>query len=169
MAHDPPADQRRPTLILFCGLPGSGKTTLATELAGQGHGIRICTDDWQGELAGFDDPDLHERLQGLLRRHALDLLRHGVDVILEDGLWTHAERAAIVADARAAGARIEWHLLTVPAEELWRRLAARNAAAARGAHPVSRADLERARAVFDEPSPAEKSAVDLVVEHHWVA
>lgn len=169
MAHDRSAEQDRPTLILFCGLPGSGKTTLATALAGEGRGIRICTDDWQGELAGFDDPDLHERLQRLLRRHALDLLRHGVDVILEDGLWTHAERASIVAEARAAGARIEWHLLTVPVEELWRRLSARNARAALGAHPVSRADLERARAVFEEPSAAEKSAVDVVVEHRWEA
>lgn len=40
----------KPTLILFCGLPGSGKTTLAKRLEKQGRGIRICTDDWQENL-----------------------------------------------------------------------------------------------------------------------
>jgi len=73
-----------PAVTLFCGLPGSGKTTLAKCLEADGRGIRLCTDDWQGEL-GVDhtDADFHNRLQPLLYRHALTLLRHGVSVILE--------------------------------------------------------------------------------------
>lgn len=80
-----------PTMTLFCGLPGSGKTTLAKRLEAAGRGIRLCTDDWQGDL-GVDhvEWDFHNRLQPLLYRHALTLLRHGVSVILEDGLWMAA-------------------------------------------------------------------------------
>ncbi len=34
------------TLILICGLPGSGKTTLAQTLEKERNAIRMCPDDW---------------------------------------------------------------------------------------------------------------------------
>jgi predicted kinase len=74
---------------LFCGLPGSGKTTLAKRLETEGRGVRLCTDEWEAALRdGRADPAFHDRLQAVLYRHGLALLRQGVDVILEDGLWT---------------------------------------------------------------------------------
>lgn len=53
----------KPTLTLFCGLPGSGKTTLAKKLEQEKRGIRICTDDWQ-ECLGIDHHDeaFHDKL-----------------------------------------------------------------------------------------------------------
>ena len=56
----------QPTLTLFCGLPGSGKTTLAKRLEQIGKGIRICTDDWQEHLGHFFP--LRGTLQGVLVR-----------------------------------------------------------------------------------------------------
>lgn len=95
---DGPASGRA-TITLFCGLPGSGKTTLARRLESQGRGVRICTDEWQFALGvPPDDDDFHERLQVTLYQHALGLLRVGCDVILEDGLWRAEERAAIRSD-----------------------------------------------------------------------
>jgi predicted kinase len=150
-----------PTLTLFCGLPGSGKTTLAKRLEADGRGIRICTDDWQARLGvAHTNLDFHERLQPVLYQHAMALLRHGTDVILEDGLWRREERTQKFNDARAAGARIELHVFEVDLETLWARLQQRNDEAAAEAYPISYEELQQAWSVFQPPTPDEFSAVD---------
>ncbi|MFG6491616.1 AAA family ATPase [Microbacterium sp. P03] len=157
---------RRATLTLFCGLPGAGKTTLARRLENEGRGIRLCTDDWQADLGvDAEDGDFHGRLQTALYRHALQLLAHGVDVILEDGLWMGAERAEKFHDAREVGARIELHVFDVELETLWARLQVRNTGARRGAHPLGREDLERAWSLFEPPGADELAAVDRYLIH----
>lgn len=148
-------------MTLFCGLPGSGKTTLAKRLEAQGRGIRLCTDDWQMEL-GVDhtDTDFHDRLQRLVYRHALSLLSQGVSVILEDGLWTAGERAEKFRDARACGSGIEFHVFDVPYDTLWNRLLERNQEAAPGAYPMTEDELRRAWDLFQYPSSEELASVD---------
>lgn len=154
------------TLTLFCGLPGAGKTTLARRLEAEGHGIRIATDEWQGAIGvPHADVDFHEALQVVLYQHALTLLRAGVDVILEDGLWTAGERREKVADARASGARIHLHVFDVDHDTLWGRLQRRNAEAHRASAPISEDDLRRAERVFEPVSAAELALVD-EAHHH---
>ena len=160
---------RRPsaaTLTLFCGLPGSGKSTLARRLAVEGRGVRLSTDEWRDAL-GFapSDDEVHGRLQRLLYRHALDLLRQGTDVILEDGLWMAHERTEKFADARACGARIELHGFDVDQQTLWSRLQRRNADPRPGDHPVSEEELRWASGLFEPLTPAEVAAVDAYTVH----
>jgi len=156
----------KPTLILFCGLPGSGKTTLAKKLENQGKGIRICTDDWQESL-GIDhsDDDFHERLQRRLYEHALELLQRQQDVILEDGLWQKNERDEKLADARRCGARTEIHFFDLTINEIWRRLEQRNNNLMHGAVPVTRKQLENHWQVFERPDKTELSQFDQVFIH----
>lgn len=157
----PGPEHAGPTLTLFCGLPGAGKTTLARRLEAEGRGVRLCTDDWQAALGvPHDDTDFHERLQPVLYRHGLDLLRHGTDVILEDGLWQQVERVAKITDGRACGARIELHVFDVPAATLWDRLHRRNSDGEAGAYPMTRAALDWAVSVFQPPTADELASVD---------
>ena len=158
---DDRARQRRPTLTLFCGLPGAGKSTLARRLEADGRGVRLCTDDWQAALGvSHADGDFHERLQVHLYRHGLTLLRAGVDVILEDGLWLQAERTEKFATARACGARIQLHVFDVAYETLWSRLRERGSAADPTAYPMTEQDLRRAWDLFEPPTPDELASID---------
>ena len=150
-----------PTLTLFCGLPGSGKTTLAKRLEADGAAFRICTDDFQAELGlPHQDSHFHDRLQRVLYRQALALLEHGTDVILEDGLWTRAERAQKFADAYLRGARIVLHVFDVPRDLLWARLQERRATAYAGSYPMSERELDSAWQIFQPPTTTELADID---------
>ncbi len=163
---DQSGERRAPTLTLFCGLPGAGKSTLARRLESQGRGVRLCTDDWQAELGvSHSDTDFHERLQRHLYQHGLTLLRAGVDVILEDGLWMAAERTEKFADARTSGARIELHVFDVAYEELWSRLQGRRSSADPTAYPMTEQELRWAWDLFQPPSAAELATVDAFTVH----
>ena len=155
-----------PTLTLFCGLPGSGKSTLARRLESDGCGVRLCTDDWQAML-GIDHADIefHDRLQIVLYRHGLTLLRQGVSVILEDGLWTRAERTNKFAGARDCGALIDLHVFDVPMETLRERVRWRNHEAVAEAYPMTDEELRLAWNLFEAPSPDELAAVDFWSVH----
>jgi len=157
---------RVPTLTLFCGLPGSGKSTLARRLEAAGVGVRLATDEWQAAVGiPHADGAFHERLQALLYRHALVLLRAGVDVILENGLWMAHERASKFADARSTGARISLHVFDTDLDTLWARIEQRNTAAAADTAPISEAELRAAWDVFEPVRDDELAAVDEYSRH----
>ena len=154
---------RVPTLTLFCGLPGAGKTTLAKQLERDGCGVRICTDDWQADLGvAHAEETFHDRLQQLLFRLAVELLLRGVDVILEDGLWTLPERTEKLAAARELNARVELHFFDLSLEDLWTRVRHRNATAHAAAVPITRESLESYWRVFQPPDQAELATFDHV-------
>jgi predicted kinase len=136
-------------LILLCGLPGAGKTTLARRLAGEIPAVRLCPDEWLAHL-GLD----------LYDEPAQDLLRLGQTVILEYGFWSRAEREAMRLGARALGAAVELRYLAVPLEELHRRLERRNAAGDAGTAPISRDMLDHWATIFEPPTPDELARYD---------
>lgn len=148
-------------LILICGLPGSGKTTVATQLAADARAVRLSPDEWKHAL-GIDYYDeqmrvrLEERLWGLAR----ELLTLGQSVILENGFWARKERDELRLAARTLGVAVDLHYLEAPVEELWRRLELRNAQAAPGTVPITRIDLEKWSAVFERPDAAELALFD---------
>ena len=148
-------------LILICGLPGSGKTTLATELAPTVPAVRLSPDEWKHDL-GIDYYDERRRVQleDRLWRLAQELLTLGQSVILENGFWAREERDELRLSARALGVAVELHYLEAPVEELWRRLQLRNDEARPGVVPIEREDLQRWAVEFEAPDAAERALFD---------
>ncbi len=136
-------------MILTCGLPGAGKTTLATQLAADRGAVRLTKDEWLIALGSspWDEPT-REKIEHELWRLAQELLRLGTSVVLDFGLWAREERDELRSAARALGVGVELHFLDAPVDELWRRVHTRNAAPPWDSHPIRRADLDRWRRAF---------------------
>ncbi len=148
-------------LILTCGLPGSGKTTLATRLARDRPAVRLTKDEWLWALGSspWDEPT-GERIEQQLWRLALELLGLGMSVVVDFGLWARVERDEMRTVARRMGVEVELHHLDAPTDELWRRIEARNASPPWDAEPIGRADLDGWRTLFEAPDAAELALFD---------
>ena len=151
----------RAELILTCGLPGAGKTTLAAQLASERDAVRLTKDEWLWALGStpWDEP-IRERVEHQLWRLAQEILRLGLSVVLDFGLWARIERDEMRHVARRLGVGIELHYLDVPTEELWRRIDARNTEPPWSIHPIRRADLDEWVRVFQAPDTAELALFD---------
>jgi predicted kinase len=152
----------------MCGLPGSGKTTLARRLADQIPAVRLCTDDWHAALeVSFSDQRFHDLLEDQLWILAQDLIRNGQNVIFEKGLWRRSERDEKRREAREIGVDIELHYFDVPVDELVTRLARRNAECRPNAFPVAREEIEQYFEGFEPPDETELAlfAVSTVHRH----
>lgn len=146
----------------MCGLPGSGKTTLAVKLAAHVPAVRLCPDDWLRGL-GIDlfDETARDRLEALLWRHAQELLALGQSAILEYGFWAGSAREEKRLWARSQGVGVELRFLDVPLPELLRRVQTRKAAGGDSEVPITREHLEEWSQRFQAPDEAELRLFDV--------
>jgi predicted kinase len=145
------------TLFLICGLPGSGKTTLARQLEAAHQALRLCPDEWIAEILADpgDQAELDrlrspiESIQWELAKRALGL---GVNVVLEFGFWSRQERTDFRQQAEALGAKVELCYLDVSRDELWARLSRRNAELPPGTFTVTETQLDLWSGWFEKPT-----------------
>ncbi len=147
-----------PTLFLLCGLPGSGKTTLAKQLERDRHALRLTPDDWLRSLFGNDRAraDAHRSaVEALQWSTAAQALERKIDVALDWGFWSRAERDDYRARAQALGARAAVKFLDVTAADLSARRADRERDAGPGAFRYSADELASWIKAFEPPTPDE--------------
>ncbi len=151
----------QPALHLTCGLPGSGKTTLARRLAVERDALRFTKDELVLALGGdlYDD-ELRDRVEAKLIELAFELLATGRSCILDFGLWSREERDALRLRARAQGVRVELHVLDVEPEELMRRIDDRYADAPHTTAEISAEQLAEWASSFEAPDEDERRLFD---------
>lgn len=148
-------------LLLTCGLPAAGKTTLARQLAADRRALRLTQDEWLIALGSSPwDASTREKVDDELWRLAQEVLRLGLSVVLDFGLWARSERDEMRSVARSLGVRVELHYLDVPTGELWRRIQARNFETPWNRYPIGRADFDEWLRIFEAPDAAELTLFD---------
>ena len=146
-----------PRLIIVCGLPGSGKTTRAKALESRLRAIRFSPDEWMDALSlDIYDQESRGKIEALQWKFAQELLELGLTVIIEWGTWGRAERDTLRLGARALGAAVELHYLSVPADVLFERIQRRGLEKP----PIERDSLSRWSEMFQVPTPEEMALFD---------
>jgi predicted kinase len=146
-----------PRLIIVCGLPGSGKTTLARALEDRLGAVRFSPDEWMDALSiTIWDAEKRARIETLQWRLAQQLLARGLAVIIEWGTWGRSERDDLRIRARELSAAVELHFLSASEDVLWERIQRRSAESP----PIDRETVSRWFEIFQPPTAEERSLFD---------
>jgi predicted kinase len=150
--------RKQPRLVLLCGLPASGKTTLARELADAYGAVRLNPDEWELAL-GIDpfDEEFQVKLEAEFSALTQRLIALGTSVILEWGFWARSQRDEKRELGRSLGAAVELRFLDVPYDELVRRVVDRHA---KGGLAITESHMERYRGIFQAPTDDELALYD---------
>ena len=147
---------RMATLFLLCGLPGSGKTTLAREIERDHAALRLAPDEWMSRIVrdGWDS-ERRAVVDAIQTEIALRVVALGVNVVFESAPWRRRDRDELRARAAAIGASVKLHYLKASREELIRRLEARNTNLPPHTFAVDAQQLIEMESWFEAPTPDE--------------
>src|SRR5580704_4653429 len=149
--------EREARLIILCGLPGSGKTTLGRALESRLRAVRFAPDEWMHALAlDYYDEDRRGKIEAVQWKLAQQLLALGLIVIIEWGTWGRSERDVLRLGARALGAAVELHYLSAPADVLFDRIQRRGLENP----PIDRDTVTQWLGAFQAPTPEEIALYD---------
>ena len=146
-----------PRLIIVCGLPASGKTTLAKGLESRLGAVRLSPDEWMDALSiNLYDEEKRGKIEALQWKFGQELLALGLTVIIEWGTWGRSERDTLRLAARALGAAVELHYLSAPVDVLLERIQRRG----RENPPIQQDALSQWFEMFQAPTPEEMALFD---------
>lgn len=151
-----------PTVHMIHGFLGTGKTTFAKQLEAQLPVLRFTHDEWMSRLYGEDPPadqfpDFYRRVSDQIGELWPKCVKLHVDVVLDLGFWSRAQRDEVRQMAAALGASTRLYALTCPDEVAWTRIERRNEVLS-GSLYISRPTFELLKARF-EPLAEDEDAI----------
>jgi predicted kinase len=119
------------TAHLIFGYLGVGKTTFAHDLALRVNGVLLSEDEWYLALYADGrrdhlDAELSQRLVAVLDNLWPQILRRGVDVVLDFGFWNRERRDHARASAANVGGQATLYWITCDDEVARERVTQRN-------------------------------------------
>jgi predicted kinase len=153
-----------PTAHLISGLPCSGKTTYSNSLAETSGGASFSLDYWLITLYGrysLDEVGQAEHVRRVLACREVisgvagELLRRGLDVILDDGFFLREHRVQQIRAFQARGARVMTHVVRASPDVLRARVERRNRKLPAHNFTIAAEMLERFIELYEEPSEGE--------------
>ena len=155
-------------VIMTCGRICCGKSTYARKLQENRNAVVLSIDDITLTLFPEGAGEMHDtyvlRAEQYLLSLSLQILESGVDVTLDWGLWTRAQRDRLRAFYTGHGVENEIHYLRLSPEEWERRIRKRNAEQNKEepqSYYVDEGLLRKVDSLFEEPSDTE---TDLLIE-----
>lgn len=143
-------------LVLVCGLPGTGKSTIARNLASRMNAAILRTDSVRKEL--IEKPEYSDEEKELVYRTTLliakYLLSAGKSVIIDGTFYKKSLRARAYEVAEKTGSALEIIECTCPEDVIIKRMKRR-----KGREALSDADYEVYRKIKEEFEPIERKHV----------
>ena len=117
-------------VYLICGKICSGKTRYAGQLRETIPAVILSTDEVTYDLTDNAQGESYNafarRVNGYLRKKAVQIVQAGANVILDWGFWTRVDRQEISDYFRSRGIAYEWHYIDVSEEQWEKNIAERN-------------------------------------------
>ena len=112
-------------LIAICGKICSGKSYYANQLKEKENAVILSTDEATFDLIENEQGDFYnifaQRVNGYLKKKAVEIVKAGATVILNWGFWTRAERKETTDYFNSFGIEVEWHYVNVE-QSKWQKL-----------------------------------------------
>ncbi len=150
------------TVYLICGKICAGKTTYARMLAAGKRAVILSTDEITLAIFGQHLGDKHDevvaRVQNYLLEKSLEILKTGINVILDWGFWTRAKRDFIREYYASRGVQAEFHYIDVSCGRWQDNIAKRNKEVLEDNAPAYYVDSNLAKkfeSIFEEPARSE--------------
>ncbi|MBQ8613199.1 MAG: ATP-binding protein [Ruminiclostridium sp.] len=155
-------------VIMTCGRICSGKSTYTEQLRIKNKAVVLSVDEITLALFEHDVGEKHdeyvEKAERYLFDKSVEIIETGIDVILDWGFWTKAERDFAREFYRSKNIENEFHYINISNEEWKKRIEKRNSLISQGkisAYYVDEGLMKKVDGIFEAPSDDE---VDLIIQ-----